>query len=83
MSLTDIQKSKIRYMTSCNPTIENMARVAELSDEEVLIEVNNFVATRLPLLQQEKNSIEQLLNENINNLEQINLLLNLLEQKES
>ncbi len=78
MSLTDVQKSKIRYMTSCNPTIENMSRIASLSDEEVLIEVDNFVTTRLPLLRQEKAAIEQEIQDCTVRLNTLNELIDLL-----
>lgn len=58
MSLTDTQKSQIRYMVSCNPTVENMSRIGALTDGEVLSELETFKVERLPLLEQEKQNIQ-------------------------
>ena len=40
--LTEIQKKQIRLMVSKNPTVENMERVALLSDIDVLAELEEF-----------------------------------------
>jgi hypothetical protein len=40
--LTEIQKKQIRLMVSKNPTVENMERVALLSDVDVLAELELF-----------------------------------------
>lgn len=53
MSLTNKQKEQIRYMVSCNPSIENMGRTALLSDEDVVAELAEFISVKIPQLQED------------------------------
>lgn len=59
MALTDTQKAQIRFMVSQNPTIDNMERIAGLTDKAVLEEVETFKSTICPRLEQEKAMLEQ------------------------
>ena len=71
MSLTETQVKQIRYMASCNPTFDNLARIASLSDESVLAEWEQFKTDRTALLQGQKDLLQFQIDE-INN--QIDLL---------
>lgn len=79
MSLTEIQKRQIRYMVSCNPTTDNMERIAALSDIDVLAELEGFKIHTIPLLQQQLTDINEEYSNNISHLNSIDNLIQLLQ----
>lgn len=76
--LTDKQRQQIRIMVSHNPTIGNMARVANLSDVEVLAELDSFKITELEQLQQNKINMLQENSSITDRLNKINELIEIL-----
>jgi hypothetical protein len=72
--LTEIEKRQIRYMVSCNPTIENMERIGSLTDTEVLAELEVFKSNELF-------NIEQQINETNQTLDYVNTRMEVLENK--
>jgi len=69
--LTDKQKSIVRTMI-LNTSTENMERVAKLSDEEVIAEIEIFKASRLEFLAANHTRVSLDLQYVVNELEKIN-----------
>lgn len=79
MALSDKQKKQIRYMVSCNPTIENMERISLMNDSDVLFELEIFINSKLESLREEKTQTEHQLNNSTFLLENISNNISLLE----
>lgn len=76
--LTDKQKHQIRLMVSSNPTVENMERVALLSDNEVLAELDVFISDKLTKINEEETMLTNdiaFLTDKLANLQEVKSIL--------